>query len=232
MPVGRLTYQERQHVAAGLAKGLGFAEIARVLGRPGSTISREVARNGGARHYRANRAEQATRWRARRRKPYPHPSHAVHDGENAPLERREFEERFAEMMIQTGLPAMMAKMLACLFTSDTGSMTASELVARLQVSPASVSKAAGWLAQRGLVGRERDGRRQRYRIDEHIWYQAWLASLQSMAQWADLTKQGAQLFGDSQAGARMHAASQFFQYLGRDMTQAAEHWRQTLAGGR
>ncbi|ALG09852.1 GbsR/MarR family transcriptional regulator [Kibdelosporangium phytohabitans] len=228
MPGGRLTYEERQRVAAGLAVGHSCAEIARRLGRPGSTISREVTRNGGIRGYRANQAQQATKWRARRRKPHPSAPYAT-DVRDA-LGQRGFEDRFTEMMAQTGVPAMMAKVLVCLFTSDTGSGSAAELVARLRVSPASISKAVGWLEQRGLVSRERDGRRQRYSISEDAWYQAWLTSVQSMALWADVTRQGADVFGSATpAGARLHATSQFFHHLGHDMTQAAEHWRQTIA---
>jgi DNA-binding transcriptional ArsR family regulator len=234
MPGRRLTLDERRQIAAGLAAGSACAEIARRLGRPKSTIVREVARNGGIYGYRANRAQHATQWRARRRKPVPSVdrSAAADTGAGAPQTRRGFEDSFAEMMTETGVPAMMARVLVCLFTSDTGSSTAAELATRLAVSPASVSKAGGWLEQRGLVRRERDGRRQRYLIDDQVWYEAWQASLQSMAKWADLGRQGAELFGDqSPAGARLRATNQFFQHLGQDMAQAAEHWRQTIAAG-
>ena len=71
MPGGRLTSEDRRHIASGLAEGLGYAEIARRLGRPTSTISREVARNGGSGGYRADRAHEATRGRAHRRRPAP-----------------------------------------------------------------------------------------------------------------------------------------------------------------
>lgn len=47
MPGGRLTQQERQQIALGLGDGLAYAEIARRLERPTSTITREVMRNGG-----------------------------------------------------------------------------------------------------------------------------------------------------------------------------------------
>ncbi|MEI5100991.1 helix-turn-helix domain-containing protein [Streptomyces sp. PmtG] len=60
MPGGRLSHEDRRRVAAGLADGLGYAEIARRLARPTSTISREVARNGGPRGYRADHAQHAT----------------------------------------------------------------------------------------------------------------------------------------------------------------------------
>jgi DNA-binding transcriptional ArsR family regulator len=231
VPGSRLTYQERRRLAAGLADGLSYADIARRLGRPKSTVIREVARNGGAHGYRAGRAQQATQWRARRRKPVPPPattSPATGTGDRQT--RREFEERFAAMATQTGMPAMMARVVVCLFTTETGSLTAAELAARLRVSPASVSKAVAWLEQRGLLRREREGRRERYLIDDHVWYQAWLASIQGMAMWAEVTGQGAELFGgDTPVGARLHATSQWLQHVRQDMIEAAEHWRQTFS---
>lgn len=68
MPGGRLTQEARRHIASALAEGLGYAEIARQLERPTSTISREVARNGGPDAYRATQAHKATGGRAQRRK--------------------------------------------------------------------------------------------------------------------------------------------------------------------
>lgn len=68
MPGGRLTQQERQQIALGLADGLAYAEIARRLERPTSTITREVMRNGGPTAYRADLAHRATERRAHRRR--------------------------------------------------------------------------------------------------------------------------------------------------------------------
>lgn len=66
MPGGRLTQAERQQIALGLADSLPYAEIARRLGRPTSTITREVMRNGGPTAYRADLAQRATQQRTRR----------------------------------------------------------------------------------------------------------------------------------------------------------------------
>ena len=44
MPGGRLTQPERQQIALGLADGLAYAEIARRLDRPTSTIRPSVRR--------------------------------------------------------------------------------------------------------------------------------------------------------------------------------------------
>lgn len=68
MPGGRLTQQERQQIALGLGDGLAYAEIARRLERPTSTITREVMRNGGPAGYRADLAHRATEQRTHRRR--------------------------------------------------------------------------------------------------------------------------------------------------------------------
>jgi IS30 family transposase len=65
----RLALGEREEISRGLAAGESLRAIAARLGRAPSTVSREVARNGGARRYRALRADKAARARARRPKP-------------------------------------------------------------------------------------------------------------------------------------------------------------------
>ncbi len=57
-----LTTTEREQISRGVAVAQAIRAIARELGRPASTISREVARNGGRTQYRAVRAE-ARMWR-------------------------------------------------------------------------------------------------------------------------------------------------------------------------
>ena len=142
MPGGRLTQRDREDIAEGLAGGLGYTEIARRLGRPTSTVSREVARNGGPERYHADRAQRATGQRARRAQPTPPAPRPgdLDDGRDA-LVVRALEERFTEQMVQTGFPRMMARVLVSLFTSGTEGRTAAELAQRLQVSPGSISKA-------------------------------------------------------------------------------------------
>jgi transposase, IS30 family len=68
VPGARLTIDEREEIALGLATGRSFAVIAVQLGRPTSTVSREVDRNGGRGGYRASRAQRETDRRARRPK--------------------------------------------------------------------------------------------------------------------------------------------------------------------
>jgi IS30 family transposase len=65
---GRLTLADREEITLGLRGGESFAVIARRLGKAVSTVSREVAANGGRGCYRAWRAHQRARERARRPK--------------------------------------------------------------------------------------------------------------------------------------------------------------------
>ncbi len=63
-----LTLSEREEVSRGLSAGLSLRAIATQLGRSPSTVSREVARNGGYDDYRASIAEQAAWDRSQRPK--------------------------------------------------------------------------------------------------------------------------------------------------------------------
>jgi IS30 family transposase len=64
-----LTSADREEISRGLAAEQSIRVIAEGLERPPSTISREVNRNGGRRHYRAVDAEHCAWRRAERPKP-------------------------------------------------------------------------------------------------------------------------------------------------------------------
>lgn len=63
-----LDFEEREEISRGLVAGLSLRAIATKLQRQASTISREVARNGGRQAYRAAAAEQRARREALRPK--------------------------------------------------------------------------------------------------------------------------------------------------------------------
>jgi IS30 family transposase len=64
-----LSRAEREEISRGLARGESFRAIGRAIGRPHTTVSREVQRNGGRERYRAQPADHASWDRARRPKP-------------------------------------------------------------------------------------------------------------------------------------------------------------------
>ena len=65
---GRLTLAERAELSLGVHRGETFSAIASRVGRVTSTVSREVAANGGRDGYRAWRAHERARERTRRPK--------------------------------------------------------------------------------------------------------------------------------------------------------------------
>ncbi|MGW2045043.1 helix-turn-helix domain-containing protein [Streptomyces sp. NPDC001858] len=232
MPGGRLTQQERQQIAVGLADGHAYAEIARGIDRPTSTVTREVLRNGGPTAYRAELAHRATEQRAHRRR-----QSATRDPK-APAQPhgrdaeavRAYEEVLTTVFISSGMPTMMARVLASLLLTDSGSLNASELAQRLQVSPASVSKAIAFLEGQGMVRRERDERRrERYVVDDDIMYDSMMASARGTAQVAETARQGIGVLGlRTPAAVRLENMARFLDFVSENTARAAEQARAIL----
>jgi hypothetical protein len=180
-----------------------------------------VARNGGPGGYQAERAQKATGRRARRHRSTLSaelPASAVAYGRDFQAVAI-FLEQFVVLMVQTGLPRMAARVFAALVTVDSGNLTAAELVARLRVSPASVSKAIGYLEGLDLVRRQRDHRRrERYIVDDDLWLRTWRTDAERHARWADTARRGAEIYGAATpAGARFDRMFRFFTELAGEM---------------
>jgi DNA-binding transcriptional ArsR family regulator len=233
MPGGRLTNEDRQQIADGLAEGLGYAEIGRRLGRPASTVMREVTRNGGPEGYGANRAQEATRNRARRHKQpaaQPPAPPAPDDGAHGrdPQAVQDFAETYTDLLEQQGLPRMMAKVLACLYLTDSGALTAADLVQRLRVSPASVSHAVTFLEQQGMLRRERSPgmRRERYVIDDDFWLRSLRAAAQMNVNLAAASKRGAEILGaTTPAGTRFQSSAELLVLVNQALQQVVDQYR-------
>ncbi|MFG1915768.1 helix-turn-helix domain-containing protein [Micromonospora sp. NPDC048898] len=235
MPGGRLTQQERQQIALGLVDSLPYAEIARRLDRPTSTITREVMRNGGPLGYRADLAHRATERRAHRRRPASsRPTEAALPQHGRDAEAlADYEEAFTTVLMASGLNKMGARVLTCLFITDAGTLTAAELAQRLQVSPASISKAITFLEGQSLVRRERDERRRdRYVVDNELFYQATIASARANDQLVATARQGVALLGaHTPAAARLENIARFLDFMSESIVRAAEQAREVLRSG-
>lgn len=226
MPGGRMTLTDRECIASGLADGLGYAEIARQLDRPTSTVSREVTRNGGPGRYRAERAHRATQLRASRRQDRrtpdtPAESDALDDVE------ADLAAELGTVFLHAGMPRITARIMACLYITDSGGRTSAELVRRLRVSPASVSTAVRLLEEQELIRRERDsGRRERYVIYDDVWMRATIASVRANDALVTAAEHGVEVLGcDTPAGARLDEMRRFLDYISREMIDAVERWR-------
>ncbi|GAA4897201.1 MarR family protein [Stackebrandtia albiflava] len=234
MPGDRLTLQDRRRIATGLRDGLTFAAIGRRIARPTSTVTREVTRNGGPRGYDSEQAHRTSVRPARRRGTTATESasnDAAADGRRTES-MDEVVAQTTELMIQAGLPHMMARVLTALFISDSGSLTSAELVRRLRVSPASVSKAVGYLEGQALITRVRDphSRAERYVVDDDVAFRSILASARVQARIAEVCRAGARRLGPgTPAGARLENMSRFLFHVIDDLVRSVEHWRRVYS---
>ncbi|MEV4177795.1 helix-turn-helix domain-containing protein [Nonomuraea sp. NPDC049709] len=223
MPGARLSEQDRERIASGLADKLSYGEIARRLDRPTSTITREITRNGGPTGYRPQQAHQATIQRARRGTPSPPRADTPPDDL--------MEAELLERAIRAGMPRTAARVHHDLMLSEDGRRTAAELTHRLKVSPASVSLAVNYLLQQGFVRRERDPRRRRdiYVIDDDALYQAIMTSERQTLQTAQATMAAAETYGlDSPVGQRLAKMAAYLERVSLDIMESAERWRTLL----
>ncbi|MFB7470037.1 helix-turn-helix domain-containing protein [Kitasatospora sp. NPDC056184] len=219
-----MTAQDRQRISAGLSDGLSYAEIARRLDRPTSTISREVARNGGASGYRPQLAQQATARRARRGTPSAPPASGPAVDAVA--------EGIVEAAVRSGMPRMTARVHVDLLLSEEGRRTAAELTRRLRVSPASVSVAVNHLVENGYVRRERDPQRRRdvYVLDDDAWYRSIVISSRQTLETARVAADLLETLGaDSPVAQRLGKAGAFLERVIQDMLDSAERWRGLLS---
>ncbi|MBB5085174.1 GbsR/MarR family transcriptional regulator [Nonomuraea endophytica] len=218
-----MTQQDRERIATGLADGLSYAQIAKRLDRPTSTISREVGRNGGPGGYRPKQAHQATAERARRGTPAPPRATGAPDGA--------LEQEIIEMAVRAGLPRMTARVHVDLVLSEDGRRTAAELTRRLRISPASVSVAVNSLVDNGFVRRERDPQRRRdiYVIDDDAWYHAVVTSGHQTLATMRATMAMAEACGlDSPVGRRLAKTGAFLEQVSKDTIASANRWRSLL----
>ena len=104
------------------------------------------------------------------------------------------------------------------------------LAERLQVSPASVSKAITFLEGQDLVRRERDERRrERYVVDDDLWYQSMIRSARDNAQFAEAARKGVGILGPgTPAATRLENVARFLDFVGESITHAAEQAREIL----
>jgi DNA-binding transcriptional ArsR family regulator len=145
----------------------------------------------------------------------------------APGSLPEFIEKFAAMLVVAGFPPMPARVFVSLLVTDSGRLSAADLVDLLQISPAAVSGAVRYLTGVGLVHKERvpGSRREYYRMPGDVWHQVMMLRNQGLIRWSALLKEGIDLVGaDSPAGRRMTSHAGFFEFLAAEMPALMARW--------
>jgi DNA-binding transcriptional regulator GbsR (MarR family) len=152
-------------------------------------------------------------------------------GSNDPLFG--YRERFASVLVAAGIPPMPARVFVALLLTDSGRLTAAELAAVLQVSPAAVSGAVRYLAQLGLVQKERvpGSRRDYYSMPDDVWSDMFRLKDQVTERWAGMVREGIDLVGpDTPAGLRLAEHATFFDFVSGEITKVLKQWAEYRAG--
>ncbi len=142
-------------------------------------------------------------------------------------------ERFAQVMIEAGMPRIASRIFVALVATDSGRLTAAELATQLRASPAAISGGVRYLTQVGLVNRERDpgSRRDHYRVDDDVWYRTITQRDQLLIKWTESLREGAEVLGaQSPAGARLAESVAFFEFMQDEMKQLTARWAAHRAG--
>ncbi len=140
-----------------------------------------------------------------------------------------FVERFALTLSEAGVPRMPARVFAALIVSDDGRLTAAELAETLRVSPAAVSNAVRYLAQVGLVVREREPGKRRDHYKVHggdTWYEVTVRRDALLERWQDALREGIVAVGpDTPAGRRLEETRRFYEFIHGEMPMLLARWR-------
>jgi DNA-binding transcriptional regulator GbsR (MarR family) len=143
-----------------------------------------------------------------------------------------FVERFAGLLADVGFPRMAARIFVTVLACDSGRMTAAELAESLQISPAAVSGAVRYLGSIDLIRREREpgSRRDFYRVQDDLWYEAITRRDQVLTRWKGSLREGVEVLGDrTPAGLRMAETLAFFEFTHEEMPLMMERWHKRRA---
>lgn len=154
------------------------------------------------------------------------------DGQRDDQAVRQFIERFASLLADSGMPRMPARIFAALLSSDTSRRTAEELADLLQVSPAAVSGGVRYLVQVGLVSREAQAgsRRHVYRMPDNVWHEVLRARDRIMMRWMDAMREGSEVLGlDTPAGARLAESALYFEFVSKELPVLLDRWEEYKA---
>lgn len=138
-------------------------------------------------------------------------------------------ERIGAALAQAGLARLPSRLFAALLVDDDGRMTSAELAAALDVSPAAISGAVGYLEQLGMLRRERErergSRRDVYVVDDDAWHGAMMSHDQIYGPIkASLEHSLTALGADSPAHRRVAMSLDFLRFVEVELDALAERW--------
>jgi len=134
--------------------------------------------------------------------------------------------RLVEAFADAGFPRMPAAALVAVLTSASSALTAAELAAALDVSPAAVSGAVRYLQTVGMMTRHRvaGDRRYVYELPEHAWYAASVNNQALYERLASVAENTAASLDVPAARERVLDMAGFFRFVQRRIPDLLDEW--------
>ena len=139
------------------------------------------------------------------------PSAALHDGAVG-----DAVEHLGGALAEAGLARLPARVFAALLATEDGRLTASELAALLEVSPAGISGAVRYLTQVKLIRRERErgSRRDVYVVLDDAWHDVLMQKDQIYTPILAALVEAREAVGETtRAGQRMQLSVEFLEFI-------------------
>ena len=143
-----------------------------------------------------------------------------------------FVERMGGALTQAGLPRVPSLVFSALLVDDDGRMTSSELSEALELSAGSISGAVNYLAQLGMLRRERvrGSRKDVYVVDDDAWHGTLMRRDQLYAPMIAALSSGLRDLGDdSPAHERLLLTREFLSFVDAEMAGLAAKWERRRA---
>ena len=140
----------------------------------------------------------------------------------------EFAEQTAATLTAAGFPRMPARVLLALMTTESGSLTAEELAARLGASPAAISGAVRYLQQVSILRRytEAGSRRHRYELPDNVWYATSNSQGPLYAHLVGLAEKGVATMPQGSAmQERIEEMADYFRFMRDRMPVLMDEWK-------
>jgi DNA-binding transcriptional regulator GbsR (MarR family) len=141
-------------------------------------------------------------------------------------------EHLGAALNEAGIQRLPARVFAALLADEDGRMTAAEVGAELQVSPAAVSGAVRYLGQIQLVRRERErgSRKDVYVVLDDAWHDLLMQKDQLYAPILTALRAAIRAPGLSErAEERMHLSVEFLEFIQAEMDGVAARWEEHKA---
>lgn len=151
----------------------------------------------------------------------------MRDRPNEYADLRDYAERFAEILIASGLRRMASRVFSYILADDAADYTAAELAEGLDVSLAAISGAVRELADMGLLFKSRrpGTRADVYQLnDDDIWGKIMLDRTPLLMRYQEVALEGVRTLPPGAGRDRLQQTADYMDFVNIEMTAMRERW--------